>query len=43
MRGHPTKTKVKWEGRDPENGRKLWEVSEELTDVKYGLPEPVEA
>ena len=45
MRGHPTKVKVKYEGRDPENGKRLWELSEELTGVKYGLPQgvPVEA
>jgi NAD(P)-dependent dehydrogenase (short-subunit alcohol dehydrogenase family) len=43
MRGRPTKVKVKWEGKDPENGLKLWKVSEELTGVEYGLPEPAAA
>jgi hypothetical protein len=38
MRGRPTKVKVIAEGRDPAAGRRLWEVSEELTGVEYGLP-----
>jgi NAD(P)-dependent dehydrogenase (short-subunit alcohol dehydrogenase family) len=38
MRGRPTKVNVIAEGTDPANGRKLWEVSEKLTGVKYGLP-----
>ncbi|MBA3262759.1 MAG: SDR family oxidoreductase [Thermoleophilaceae bacterium] len=38
MRGRPTKVKVIAEGRDPAVGRRLWEVSEELTGVEYGLP-----
>jgi NAD(P)-dependent dehydrogenase (short-subunit alcohol dehydrogenase family) len=37
-RGRPTKVKVIAEGRDPAVGRRLWEVSEELTGVEYGLP-----
>lgn len=28
------------EARDDANARRLWEVSEELTDVEYDLPEP---
>jgi NAD(P)-dependent dehydrogenase (short-subunit alcohol dehydrogenase family) len=42
-RGRPTKVRVKSEGRNPENGRKLWKLSEELTGVRYGLPEPAAA
>jgi len=38
MRGRPTKVKVIAEGTDPAVGRRLWEVSEELTGVEYGLP-----
>jgi NAD(P)-dependent dehydrogenase (short-subunit alcohol dehydrogenase family) len=37
-RGRPTRVKVIAEGRDPAIGRRLWEVSEELTGVEYGLP-----
>ena len=37
LRGHPTKVKVIPEGRDPEVGRRLWAVSEELTGVSYDL------
>jgi NAD(P)-dependent dehydrogenase (short-subunit alcohol dehydrogenase family) len=38
LRGHPTRVKVIREGRDPEVGRRLWAVSEELTGVTYDLP-----
>jgi NAD(P)-dependent dehydrogenase (short-subunit alcohol dehydrogenase family) len=37
-RGHPTKVNVIAEGKDPAVGRRLWDVSEELTGVSYGLP-----
>jgi hypothetical protein len=37
MRGRPTKVKVVAEAVDPEVGRKLWEMSEELTGVVYAL------
>jgi NAD(P)-dependent dehydrogenase (short-subunit alcohol dehydrogenase family) len=37
MRGGPTKVKVIADGSDPEVGRKLWEVSEQLTGVVYAL------
>jgi NAD(P)-dependent dehydrogenase (short-subunit alcohol dehydrogenase family) len=37
MRGRPTTVKVIAEGRDAEAGRRLWEISEELTGVGYGL------
>lgn len=36
----PTRVDVIAEGMDPEVGRRLWEVSETLTGVAYGLPEP---
>jgi NAD(P)-dependent dehydrogenase (short-subunit alcohol dehydrogenase family) len=39
-RGYPTRVKVKPEGRDPEVGRRLWSVSEELTGVTYDLGQP---
>jgi NAD(P)-dependent dehydrogenase (short-subunit alcohol dehydrogenase family) len=38
LRGRPTKVEVIAEGRDPEIARRLWETSEELTGVAYGLP-----
>src|SRR4051812_9895171 len=38
LRGRPTKVRVIAEGRDAETGRRLWEVSEELTGISYGLP-----
>ncbi len=34
-RGDPTRVTVKPEGRDPEVGRRLWEVSEKLSGVTY--------
>ncbi len=37
MRGNPTHVNVIPEGRDAEVGRRLWEVSEELTGVRFGL------
>jgi NAD(P)-dependent dehydrogenase (short-subunit alcohol dehydrogenase family) len=37
-RGWPRQVKVIAEGRDPAVGRRLWQVSEELTGVEYGLP-----
>jgi NAD(P)-dependent dehydrogenase (short-subunit alcohol dehydrogenase family) len=40
LRGHPKKVKVIPEGRDPEVGRRLWAVSEELTGITYDLPVP---
>ncbi len=36
MRGHPTRTETIPEAHDAETGRRLWEVSEELTGVSYG-------
>ena len=40
LRGGPTKVSVIAEGRDPAVGQKLWEVSEELTGVRYELSAP---
>jgi len=37
MRGQPTKVISASEARDPDVARRLWEVSEELTGVAYGL------
>jgi NAD(P)-dependent dehydrogenase (short-subunit alcohol dehydrogenase family) len=36
-RGKPTLVDATSRARDPELGRRLWEVSEELTGVRYGL------
>jgi NAD(P)-dependent dehydrogenase (short-subunit alcohol dehydrogenase family) len=36
-RGAPTLVQATSRARDPELGRRLWEVSEELTGVSYGL------
>jgi NAD(P)-dependent dehydrogenase (short-subunit alcohol dehydrogenase family) len=35
LRGHPTSVEPVGRARDPEVGRRLWEVSEELTGVRY--------
>ena len=37
MRGSPTHVNAIPEARDPDVGRRLWEVSEELTGVRYPL------
>jgi NAD(P)-dependent dehydrogenase (short-subunit alcohol dehydrogenase family) len=39
-RGHPKRVKATSRARDPELGRRLWEVSEELTGVSYELGSP---
>ena len=36
-RGHPKRVKATSRARDPELGRRLWEVSETMTGVSYGL------
>jgi NAD(P)-dependent dehydrogenase (short-subunit alcohol dehydrogenase family) len=36
-RGDPTRVEATPRARDPELGRRLWEASEELTGVSYGL------
>ncbi|MGH2989852.1 MAG: oxidoreductase [Solirubrobacterales bacterium] len=37
LRGHPKRVEATSRANDPELGRRLWEVSEELTGVSYGL------
>ena len=41
LRGHPTRVQPVSRAKDAETGRRLWEVSEELTGVTYPLPKPV--
>lgn len=43
MRGHPKKVEATPLARDETIGTKLWEVSEEMSGVSYGLPEPAAA
>jgi NAD(P)-dependent dehydrogenase (short-subunit alcohol dehydrogenase family) len=43
MRGDPTEVQAVAEAHDPEVARRLWEVSEELTGVRFPLPAPTEA
>ncbi|MFI6845091.1 oxidoreductase [Kitasatospora sp. NBC_00085] len=38
LRGGPARVRLSPSAADPETGRRLWELSEELTDVRYGLP-----
>ncbi len=40
MRGGPTRVEAVPEARDPEIGRRLWAISEELTGVTFALPVP---
>ena len=40
MRGHPVLVKTAPNATDPETGRRLWTVSEELTRVRFPLPQP---
>ena len=42
LRGAPTEVSPVGRARDPETGRRLWEVSEELTGVAY-LSQPLAA
>jgi NAD(P)-dependent dehydrogenase (short-subunit alcohol dehydrogenase family) len=37
MHGHPRKVQSNGRSRDPETARRLWEVSEQLTSVRYAL------
>ncbi|MFD4371553.1 oxidoreductase [Streptomyces sp. NPDC058486] len=37
LRGSPTRVKPSAVAADPETGRRLWDLSEELTGVRYGL------
>lgn len=38
LRGAPTRVPLADTAADPETGRRLWELSERLTGVSYGLP-----
>ena len=40
MRGHPEPTSFVRAAKDPDTARRLWEVSEELTGVRFGLLDP---
>ncbi|MFF8808602.1 SDR family NAD(P)-dependent oxidoreductase [Streptomyces omiyaensis] len=37
LRGFPTRVKPSAAAADPEAGRRLWDLSEELTGIRYGL------
>ncbi|GAA1570224.1 hypothetical protein GCM10009678_61250 [Actinomadura kijaniata] len=41
LRGEPTRVRPSAAVTDPGIGRRLWEVSERLTDVRFVLPAPV--
>ena len=38
MRGYPERVDMVKQARDAEDAARLWEVSEELTGVRYELP-----
>ncbi|MEV2272701.1 oxidoreductase [Nonomuraea africana] len=38
LRGGPTRVRLSPEAADAETGRRLWEVSEQLTDVRFVIP-----
>ena len=38
LRGGPTRVRLSRAATDPETGRRLWDLSEQLTGVAYGLP-----
>ncbi|MEU8530893.1 oxidoreductase [Streptomyces sp. NPDC048629] len=40
LRGAPTRVRLSPRATDAEAGRRLWEVSERLTDVRFPLPDP---
>ncbi len=43
MRGHPKKVRATALAQNATIGAKLWEISEEMTGVSFGLPEPAAA
>jgi NAD(P)-dependent dehydrogenase (short-subunit alcohol dehydrogenase family) len=43
LRGHPKPVGSSGAARDPDTARRLWEVSEELTGVEFGLPATTQA
>ncbi|MEU1072681.1 MULTISPECIES: oxidoreductase [unclassified Streptomyces] len=40
LRGGPTRVRLATAAADPQTGRRLWELSEQLTDVRFTLPAP---
>ncbi len=40
LRGGPTRVPLAPAATDAETGRRLWEVSEELTEVRFPFPAP---
>ncbi|WP_406207761.1 oxidoreductase [Kitasatospora sp. NBC_01560] len=40
LRGAPARVELSPAAADPATGRRLWELSERLTDVRYALPAP---
>ncbi|MCG5450260.1 MULTISPECIES: hypothetical protein [Micromonospora] len=36
LRGHPAPAKLSTAATDPEHGRRLWELSEQATGVRFG-------
>lgn len=40
LRGGPTRVRLSPAAADTETARRLWEVSEQLTDVRFALPTP---
>ncbi|GAA3091265.1 oxidoreductase [Streptomyces rectiviolaceus] len=41
LRGAPTRVQLAPTATDPETGRRLWELSEQLTDVRFAFPAAV--
>ncbi|GGT56672.1 short-chain dehydrogenase [Streptomyces purpureus] len=41
LRGTPTRVPLSPSASSPTTARRLWDLSEQLTDVRYGLPAPV--
>ncbi|MFF4160272.1 oxidoreductase [Streptomyces sp. NPDC001678] len=41
LRGKPTSVRLSAAAADPDTGRRLWELSERLTDVRFALPASV--
>ncbi|MGP3987153.1 oxidoreductase [Streptomyces sp. 3N207] len=41
LRGAPTRVRLSAAAENAETGRRLWEVSEQLTDVRFGFSAPV--
>ncbi|MFG1714578.1 oxidoreductase [Micromonospora sp. NPDC049203] len=40
LRGHPAPGRLSPAATDPEHGRRLWELSEQATGVRFGSPHP---